>query len=386
MSGFVAVHVGAGYHRENLRPKYKKTCKTACYEATEMLQDGCNAVEAVTRAISVLEDCPLTNAGIGSNLTDSGTVECDASLMDGASFNFGSVGALSNIKNPIQVAKAVLEQQNKGLLSLGRIPPCTIVGKKALDWALQRKFNYADNKELVSKGAKDAYTKCLFQQMSASSSRKLNSSPDIKKPMLLDTVGAICVDSFGNVSSAVSSGGLLFKVPGRIGQSSIYGSGCWAQNSAESYRPSVACTVSGTGEYIIKTLFAKECYRKLYQEHDCISALPDLIKEQFLNSPYLKNVESKHKLIGVLSLKHYVADNFCEVAWAHNTPSMVLGYESTRKRKPIAIVSEQLVNKSTQDKECIMASENVNNNRNLKQINEECIVASEKLIKLNSGS
>ncbi|GBM84940.1 Threonine aspartase 1 [Araneus ventricosus] len=347
MSGFIAVHVGAGYHGESSRPSYKRVCKQACRAAIDLLRDGCDAVEAVTEAVTFLEDCPLTNAGTGSNLTLAGTVECDAGVMDGASLNYGSVGALCNIKNPVQVAKKLLEEQKKGLLSGGRIPPCTIVGKGALDWALDQGFNYVDSKHLLTKISERSYTKNLnlLQKPSIPVSRAFNSSLIIDKSQsfqndeLLDTVGAICVDCFGNVSSAVSSGGLNLKHPGRIGQASIYGTGFWAQNSLEESKPNVACTVTGAGEYLVKTLFAKECYNKLYEKYDCVSALQDVFKEKFLNSPFLRNIN--YKIAGVLTLKHYKHDNLCEIDWAHNTRTMILGYGSTKRRKTVSHISEQ---------------------------------------------
>ncbi|GFU43949.1 threonine aspartase 1 [Nephila pilipes] len=349
MAGFIAVHVGAGYHGENFRPLYMKTCREACSEAIQVLNDGYDAVEAVASAVSVLEDCPLTNAGIGSNLTLNGTVECDAGIMDGASLNFGSVGALCNMQNPIKVAKKLLVEQKKGLLSGGRIPPCTLVREGALNWALDHGFSLFDNKNLLTKNSEYAYkkNKNLLEQIASFISKTPTCLCNEEKRTysendLLDTVGAICVDSFGNVASAVSSGGLLLKFPGRIGQSPIYGAGCWAENSRENSRPSVACTVTGAGEYLMKTIFAKECSTRLHEKYDCVSALPDVFKEKFLDSIFLKNIDSK--LAGVLALKHYAPDNFCEVAWAHNTKTMALGYGSTKARKPVCLVSEQPVN------------------------------------------
>ncbi|KAF8786497.1 Threonine aspartase 1 like protein [Argiope bruennichi] len=344
MSGFIAVHVGAGYHGESLRPAYKKVCKQACRAATEMLQDGCDAVDAVTEAVSFLENCPLTNAGIGSNLSLAGTVECDAGIMDGASFDYGSVGALRNIKNPIQVAKKLVEVQKKGLLACGRIPPCTLVDKGALDWALYHGFKYTHMKDLLTKMSEKSFARNLHLLEMASlpvsdSSLSIDESEPSFKDELLDTVGAVCVDSFGNVSSAVSSGGLNMKHPGRLGQASIYGSGFWAQNSSEVNKPSVACSVSGAGEYLVKTMFAKECCDKLYEKYDCVSALQDVFKEKFLNSQYLRKID--YKIAGALTLKYYIQDNICEIDWAHNTRTMVLGYSSTKSRKPITQVSEQ---------------------------------------------
>nr|XP_009511086.1 PREDICTED: threonine aspartase 1-like [Phalacrocorax carbo] len=122
--GFVLVHAGAGYHSESKAKEYKHVCKRACQKAIEKLQAGALATDAVTAALIELEDSPFTNAGLGSNLNLLGEIECDASIMDGKSLNFGAVGALSGIKNPVSVANRLLCEGQKGKLSAGRIPPC----------------------------------------------------------------------------------------------------------------------------------------------------------------------------------------------------------------------------------------------------------------------
>lgn len=343
MKGFVAVHVGAGYHAESLRPQYKKVCKDACSAAVQLLNDKCSSVEAVTAAVIELENCVLTNAGVGSNMTLNGTVECDAGIMDGHSLNFGSVGALSNIKNPIKVAQNILEVQNKGLLTCGRIPPSTLVGDGALTWALEKGFKKVDQRKMTTKISRGIYLKNISLLQNAppvTKSVATNSSEQSdNESTLLDTVGAVCVDAFGNISSAVSSGGILLKYPGRIGQAAIYGSGCWAQNSSSSDIPSIACSVTGVGEYLIKTLFAKECYNMLSNDFNSIFALRDIFKKCYIESPYLKNVSTK--LAGTLAVKHYLQDNYCELSWVHTTKTMILGYMSEADAKASTIISLQ---------------------------------------------
>ncbi|XP_068042411.1 threonine aspartase 1 isoform X5 [Anomalospiza imberbis] len=134
--GFVLVHAGAGYHSESKAKEYKHVCKRACQKAIEKLQAGALATDAVTAALIELEDSPFTNAGLGSNLNLLGEIECDASIMDGKSLNFGAVGALSGIKNPVSVANRLLCEGQKGKLSAGRIPPCFLVGEGAYRWAV----------------------------------------------------------------------------------------------------------------------------------------------------------------------------------------------------------------------------------------------------------
>ena len=118
---FVAVHIGAGYHSQTKTPSYRLLCENICSEVIELLKQGYSARNAVAAAVSLLENSPMTNAGVGSNLTLSEKVECDASIMD--SQGFGSVGAISNIKNPILVSLSLLEAQSKGTLSMGRVVP-----------------------------------------------------------------------------------------------------------------------------------------------------------------------------------------------------------------------------------------------------------------------
>ncbi|KAL7991308.1 hypothetical protein Chor_015564 [Crotalus horridus] len=95
--GFVLVHAGAGYHSESKAKEYKHVCKRACRKAIEKLQAGALVTDAVTAALVELEDSSFTNAGMGSNLNLLGEIECDASIMDGKSLNFGAVGALSGM-------------------------------------------------------------------------------------------------------------------------------------------------------------------------------------------------------------------------------------------------------------------------------------------------
>ena len=108
-------------------------------------------------ATMVLEDNGDTNAGFGSNLTESGTVEMDAGLMDGSSLLFGSVGAISGVKNPILVAQKLVEEQGKGLLPLGRVPPGFLVGEGAREWAVRHNVPTIKTEHLISEKAAKLY-------------------------------------------------------------------------------------------------------------------------------------------------------------------------------------------------------------------------------------
>ncbi|XP_029416530.1 threonine aspartase 1 isoform X9 [Nannospalax galili] len=200
-----------------------------------------------------VKDSPFTNAGMGSNLNLLGEIECDASIMDGKSLNFGAVGALSGIKNPVSVANRLLCEGQKGKLSAGRIPPCFLVGEGAYRWAVDhgipscppsimtttqdpspwngvahmQGFSLAAFKRNKRKLelAERVETDFIQLKKRRQSSEKENDSGT------LDTVGAVVVDHEGNVAAAVSSGGLALKHPGRVGQAALYGCGCWAENT-----------------------------------------------------------------------------------------------------------------------------------------------------------
>ncbi|XP_053879727.1 threonine aspartase 1 isoform X1 [Malaclemys terrapin pileata] len=306
--GFVLVHAGAGYHSESKAKEYKHVCKRACQKAIEKLQAGALATDAVTAALIELEDSPFTNAGMGSNLNLLGEIECDASIMDGKSLNFGAVGALSGIKNPVSVANRLLCEGQKGKLSAGRIPPCFLVGEGAYRWAVDHgipacspgimttRFSLAAFKRNKRKLelAEKVETDLIQLKKRRQSSEKENDSGT------LDTVGAVVVDQEGNVAAAVSSGGLALKHPGRVGQAALYGCGCWAENIGVHNPYSTAVSTSGCGEHLVRTILARECSRAL-QTEDAHQALLETMQNKFISSPFLANEDGV--LGGVIVLR-----------------------------------------------------------------------------------
>ncbi|NWQ62463.1 TASP1 aspartase, partial [Neopipo cinnamomea] len=337
--GFVLVHAGAGYHSESKAKEYKHVCKRACQKAIEKLQAGALATDAVTAALIELEDSPFTNAGLGSNLNLLGEIECDASIMDGKSLNFGAVGALSGIKNPVSVANRLLCEGQKGKLSAGRIPPCFLVGEGAYRWAVDHgipacppgimatRFSLAAFKRNKRKLelAEKVETDLIQLKKRRQSNEKENDSGT------LDTVGAVVVDQEGNVAAAVSSGGLALKHPGRVGQAALYGCGCWAENTGAHTPYSTAVSTSGIYyfyKYLIKLLSFCNLICKFQINYFC--------------SPFLANEDGV--LGGVIVLRSCRCSAepessqekptlLVEFLWSHTTESMCVGYMSAQDGK-----------------------------------------------------
>ncbi|XP_051504657.1 threonine aspartase 1-like isoform X1 [Myxocyprinus asiaticus] len=358
--GFVLVHAGAGYHSESKAKEYKHVCKRACQRAVDRLRAGGMALEAVTAALIELEDSPFTNAATGSNLNLSGEIECDASIMDGKTLNYGAVGALSGIKNPVLVAKRLLSETQKGKLSAGRIPPCFLVGRGAEQWAISHGIPACPTEKMTTKFSLSAYKRNkrkmeLAEQVETKRRRQSSGlendfgclepvgdimvQGEVNNSACLDTVGAVVVDQEGNVAAAVSSGGLAIKHPGRVGQAAHYGCGCWAENARDVSLYSTAVSTSGSGEHLIRTMLAKECSTAM-QAENAHQALLEAMQNKFISSPFLAGEDCV--LGGVIVLRCCTCEDqrsediqalLVEFLWSHTTESMCVGYMSAQDSK-----------------------------------------------------
>lgn len=328
--GFVAVHVGAGKHSEALKDKYQKLCRQACKSAARSLKAGGSPLDAVCLAVTELEDSPLTNAGFGSNLTLEGNVECDASVMDGASLHFGAVGAVNGIRNPVLLARKLCECQGIKI-ACGRIPPSFLVGDGAKVWAREMGVETLPPERLISAKAEKMYKhyKRKVEDYSSSSSTTTSCGEEVRKVsrQRMDTVGAVCVDGEGNVASACSSGGIILKYPGRVGQAGIWGCGAWA---AKGDRLSVAASTSGCGEHLIRTTLARTVAEAIANDPCPITGLHRAMKDEFLGSRFLDGLEQR--LGGVIAVRYSPKDASGDLLWSHSTNSMIVGYMSTNQQ------------------------------------------------------
>lgn len=237
----IVVHGGAGVMSglsEEKQEEIHKKIQESVSEAYAILENGGSSIDAVELAVSILEDSPLFNAGKGSVYTANETQEMDASIMDGKNRLTGAVASVSIVKNPIKLARKVAEQTEHVLL----------VGDGAENFALESGLEIVDSDYFFHE------ERLKRVQDSKLETTKLDQDSD-----KIGTVGAVAIDKKGNIAAATSTGGMTNKMPGRVGDSPIIGSGTWAQNGV--------CGVSSTGhgEYFIKYQVAREvCVRIEY--------------------------------------------------------------------------------------------------------------------------
>lgn len=353
----VAVHAGAGFHSPSKEYLYENVCMRACAAAAHILHDSSAefaAINAATAAISVLEDSPLTNAGFGSCLNFDGHVECDAGLMCGKSLLFTSVGGVSCIKNPIRIPKhLILQHLTEPASPIGRVKPLSLCGDGARRWASEvAGIPILPDHCLISHAAKSRWQKYrgLVDEHNCSvPSLSTGGRSHFKKPRYgeLDTVGAVCLDTSGNICAASSSGGIPLKLGGRLGQACVYGCGSWAEVTPT---VSVGCVTSGTGEQLIKTQLAQRVASKILSQSDV--SLPSVVnaafQEDFLDSRFLSN-ETTEKLGGVVGIGKIQGDardssspSVVEFFFKHSTESLAYGfYINNQMKKPLVAISRK---------------------------------------------
>ncbi len=234
----IALHGGAGTLMKGMmttdkESTYKNALESALNAGYESLESGSSAIDATTIAVKLLEDSPLFNAGKGSVFTAEGTHEMDASIMDGATLKAGAVALVSGIKNPVELARDVMDKSEHVLLA----------GVGAMKFA--RKLGY---EELGDDYFFDAFRFQQWQEIKDTDKFQLDHS--IRKESKFGTVGAVACDLEGNIAAATSTGGMTNKRYGRIGDSPLIGSGTYANN----HSCAVSCT--GSGEYFIRGVVA----------------------------------------------------------------------------------------------------------------------------------
>ncbi len=247
MSNFaLAIHGGAGtIPRESMTPLreklYRETLELSLRQGHAILAQGGSALDAVETAVRVLEDSPLFNAGKGSVFNADGQHEMDASLMSGSDLRAGAVASVQNVKNPISLARRVMENSQHVLIS----------GPGAFEFAHKQKVPLEDDQYFF-----DQFRYEQWQETVGSDRVQLDhsKSSDEEKERKFGTVGAVALDQHGNLAAATSTGGMTNKKWQRIGDSPIIGAGTYANNES----CAVSCT--GHGESFIRAVAAHDVH------------------------------------------------------------------------------------------------------------------------------
>ncbi len=290
----LVVHGGAWSMPDSMTEAHIRGVRNALSAGWRVLERGGPALDAVEEAVVVMEDDETFDAGRGSFLNRDGKVQLDALIMDGATLRAGGVGCVERLANPIRAARKILSES----------PHVYFVAEGAEQFAAQHGIKLCRNEELVIQREVERLRE---YQLDAAGQGKELFAPAISH----DTVGAVALDSHGNIAAATSTGGTLNKAPGRLGDSSLIGCGCYADNS------SAAVSTTGWGEPIMKLVLAK-------WTADRVSAgnLPEWAAQEAMN--YLKQRLDGHGGIILLNAKG-------QFGLAHNTPRMAWAYKTINK-------------------------------------------------------
>lgn len=298
MSIALIVHGGAG----NIRPERIEGSKVGCTRAAsagwQVLKEGGSALDAVEAAVLVLENDPHFNAGTGSCLNRAGNIEMDAGMMDGSTLQMGAIAGLELIKNPISLARRVLESEHALLIGSGAqyfaqevgIPLCSYE-----DLLTERQYNAWKNQE----------------------SSSLTFSAKDEKARKHGTVGAVAIDLEGRLAAATSTGGILNKYPGRVGDSPLVGCGFYADEYA-----AVSCT--GYGEDFIRLMIAQRAAAAVAQGDSARSAAESTI--EFLT-------QHASGIGGLI-----IVDRNGRIGKAKNSPHLAYAYITEEMDIPVAAI------------------------------------------------
>lgn len=297
----MAIHGGAGtILKENMTTEeeqaYQAALDSALTIGEELLKAGAPALDVVCKTIEYLENNPLFNAGKGAVFTNDGRNELDASIMDGRTQNAGAVGGVTNIKNPIYAARAVMEKSEHVML----------VGKGAETFAEEQGIETVDPSYFYT----ESRFKSLERARAAEQQGYLDYLPDYK----YGTVGCVVLDQEGNLAAGTSTGGMTNKRYNRIGDAPIIGAGTYADNA------SVAVSCTGHGEYFIRYAVAYDLAARLtYTNADLQTAADELVHKKLVEK------EGSGGLIAV--------DKDGNIAMPFNTPGMYRGYVKPGERE-----------------------------------------------------
>lgn len=302
----IAIHGGAGTLVKGMmtpekEKAYKKALKIALNKGYSLLEKGHSALEAVEAAVRSLEDCPLFNAGKGSVFTANEIHEMDASIMDGKTLKAGAVTLITGIKNPVSLARDVMEKSEHVFLA----------GEGAMQFAKQLNYTLEDQAYFY-----DEFRHQQWLEIKDTESFQLDHS--IKKDSKFGTVGAVACDAQGNIAAATSTGGMTNKKFGRIGDSPMIGAGNYANNKT----CAVSCT--GSGEYFIRGVVAYDVA--------CLMEHKNMTLKKASEEVILKRILEIGGDGGLIA-----ADSKGNIALVFNTEGMYRAYKTSEGLEEISI-------------------------------------------------
>ncbi|HUO25609.1 MAG TPA: isoaspartyl peptidase/L-asparaginase [Candidatus Aquilonibacter sp.] len=300
----LVVHGGAWAMPDDMVEAHIGGVRNALAAGWRVLERGGSALDAVEEAVVIMEDDETFDAGRGSFLNRDGKVQLDALIMDGATLRAGGVGCVERLRNPIRAARKILSES----------PHVYFVGEGAERFADEHGCQLCRNEDLVIPREVEhlrRYQAELARREKARSGSAASDDDMFAPAISHDTVGAVALDRNGNIAAATSTGGTLNKAPGRLGDSSLIGCGCYADNA------SAAASTTGWGEPIMKLVLAKWTADRI-----AAGNLPEWAAQEAMN--YLKQRVNGHGGIIVLDAQGHFGI-------AHNTPRMAWGYKTTNK-------------------------------------------------------
>jgi beta-aspartyl-peptidase (threonine type) len=291
----LVVHGGAWAIPDDMVEAHLHGVRNALAAGWQTLKRNGSALDAVEEAVSVMEDDETFDAGRGSFLNRDGKVQMDAFIMDGATLRGGGVGCVERLRNPVRAARKILSDS----------PHVYFVGEGAERFAQERGIELCRNEDLII--PREVERLRQYQSEAAGHGNELF-APAISH----DTVGAVALDQQGNIAAATSTGGTLNKAPGRLGDSSLIGCGCYADNL------SAAASTTGWGEPIMKLVLAKWAADRVES-----GSQPEWVAKEAMN--YLKERLNGHG--GIILL-----DSQGQFGIAHNTPRMAWAFQTQDKQ------------------------------------------------------
>ena len=310
----LAIHGGAGVIRKaDMSAEKDAACRAALDSALTVgetvLKNGGSALDAVTATVAWLEDCPLFNAGRGAVFTHEGRNELDASIMDGSTEMAGAVGGVTMVKNPVKLARTVMEKS----------PHVLLTGRGAEQFAIENGLDTVPSEWFFTQERWNSLQKALEaeKQKSPQGYTLPFQNPDHK----FGTVGCVALDRKGNLAAATSTGGMTNKRWNRLGDSPIIGAGTYASNTA----CAVSCT--GHGEYFIRYAVAHDVWARMVYGGLSLQDAADQI--------VMKKLVEKGGEGGLIAV-----DKNGNIALPFNSEGMFRGYAKEGERK-IMIYKEE---------------------------------------------